>query len=56
MWVEEVWARPALRYLSVEEFTITEIECVQREDLSKSSGEAHDLQRYGQPKSKSTDK
>ena len=29
---------------------------MQREFLSKSSGEARNLQRYGQPKNKNTDK
>ena len=38
-WVQEVWAPPVLRY-SVREFA--EIEPVQREDLSKSSGEARE--------------
>ena len=52
-WVQKVWARPVLRY-SVREFA--EIERVQREDFVEVEWEDRNLQRYGQPKTKNTDK
>ena len=53
IWVQEVWAH---QYHGIVYGSLWRLNAHNVKILSKSSQEARDLQQYGQPKSKNTDK